>query len=305
MATLVMPEPNARWSSMTIDRYAALEWATGVKVVKIGDLWWQQVRPFFYRPLLPFKKYDLQRTTDGFSRIATFQHAVEGGQSRNSYLNPLVFEEPRAYDMKKLPYNVQKHIKKALKNNVTVSRIVDEKEFSESAYPCYLSFYERTKYAFAASRRHKNGFSRWSHALFQFPETVVLGAFAGRDLLSFEIGCLVEDTFILRTLVNSDKALKLGASDLLLHSYRISVREQPNIRTIYEGMLGQRSGISEFYLVRGARALALPAFLHMHPALLWLIRRTNKNTYERLIGLGNDSPLSYSSRPSDHRQKAS
>ena len=294
MATLVMPELSPRWSSMTIDRYAALERATGSKVVKIGDLWWQQVRPFFYRPLLPFKKYDLQRTTeDGFSRIAAFQHAVEDGQSRNSYLNPIVFEEARAYDMKKLPYNAQKHIKKALKNNVTVSRIVDEKEFSESAYPCYLSFYERTKYAFAASRRHRDGFSHWSHALFQFPETVVLGAFAGRELLSFEIGCLVEDTFILKTLVNSDKALKLGAPDLLLHGYRISVREQPNIRTIYDSLLGQRSGINEFYLVRGARVLALPAFLHMHPALLWLTRRTNKNTYERLLGLGKDSPLLY------------
>jgi hypothetical protein len=155
-----------------------------------------------------------------------------------------------------------------------------------------------------AKAEHEDGFSRWSHALFQFPETVVLGAFAGRDM-SFEIGCLVEDTFILKTLVNSDKALKLGAPDLLLHSYRISVREQPNIRGIYASMLGQRSGINEFYLVRGARVLALPAFLHMHPALLWLTRRTSKNTYERLLGFERDSLPPYSSRPAGPRQKAS
>jgi hypothetical protein len=304
MPKLATPTLNAGWSSMTIERYATLERATGVKAVKVGDIWWQQVRPFFYRPLLPFKRFDLKLMIDGFTKFGAFQYAVEDGQSCNSYLNPIIFDEPHNDDIKKLPYNAQKHVKKALKNNLTVSRIVDEKEFSEIAYPCYLSFYERTKYGFDANRRHKDGFSRWSHAVFQFPETVILGAFADRELISFEIGCLVEDTFILKTLVNSDKALKLGASDLLLHSYRISVREQPNIHLIYDSMLGQRSGINEFYLVRGARVLALPAFLHMHPALLWLIRKAKKGIYARLFGLGNEELLCCPSRPAGHRQHA-
>jgi hypothetical protein len=288
---------------MTVDRYAALERATGIKVVKVGDIWWQQVRPFLYRPLLPFRKYDLKKTEDGFAGIGAFQYGVEDGQPSNSYLNPIVFDEPHNYDLKMLRYNVQKHVKKALKNGVTVSRIVDEKEFCESAYPCYVSFYERTKYAFDASRRQKDGFSRWAHALFQFHEMVVLGAFAGRELVSFEIGCLVEDTFILKTLVNSDKALKLGAPDLLLHTYRTGVCEQPNINTIYDSMLGQSSGINEYYIVRGARVLALPAFLHMHPALLWLIRKANKGIHKRLLGLDNEE-LVGCPRPASDQQHA-
>jgi hypothetical protein len=241
---------------------------------------------------------------DGFKRIGAFQYGVEDGQSYNSYLNPIIFDEPRNYDIKKLRYNVQKHIKKALKNNVTVSRIVDEREFSESAYPCYVSFYERTKYAFDRSRRQKDGFSRWSHALFQFPEIVVLGAFAGRELVSFEIGCLVEDTLILKTLVNSDKALKLGAPDLLLHTYRMNSCEQPRIRTIYDSMLGQSPGINEYYVIRGARVLALPAFLNIHPAILWLIRKANTSIYERLRGLGKDELFCDPPRPAGHSQPA-
>ncbi len=279
---------------MIIDRYAALERATGTNVVKVGDIWWQQVRPFLYRPLLPFKKYDLKNATEGFKRIGALQHGVADGQSYDSYLNPIVFDELQNYDMKNLRYNVRKHIKKALRNDVTVSRIVDEREFSENAYPCYVSFYERTKYAFDTSRRQKDRFSRWSHALFEFPETVVLGAFAGRELVSFEISCLVEDTLVLKTLVNSAKALKLGAPDLLLHTYRISTREQPQIHAIYVGMLGQSPGINEYYFIRGARVLALPAFLHMHRALLWLVRKANKSIYGRLHGLANDELLAKS-----------
>ena len=117
--------------------------------------------------------------------------AVEDGQANNSFLNPIVFDELRDYDITKLRYSVQKHIKKALKNDVTVSRIIDEREFCEVAYPCYVSFYERTKYAFDPGRRHKEGFSRWARAVFQFPETLVFGAFAGPELVSFKIACLV------------------------------------------------------------------------------------------------------------------
>jgi hypothetical protein len=276
------------WQSMTIDRYAAFERATSVKVVKAGDIWWHQVRPLLYRPLLPFKKYELKKTTEEFDRIGAFQHGVEDGQAHNSYLNPIIFDDVHNYEINTLPYSVRKHIKKALKNDVTVSRIVDEEEFKETAYPCYVSFYERTRYGFDRSRRTREGFSRWARTLFQFPETVILGAFLGRELVSYEIACLVEDTLFLKTLVNSDKALRLGAADLLLHSYRTSCREQPSIRAIYDSMLGQSPGINEYYLVRGARVLALPAVLHVHPLLEWLIKKVNTGIYKRLLGLSND-----------------
>src|ERR1700690_663554 len=273
--------------SMTIDRYAAFERVTEMKVVKLGDIWWHRVRPFLYRPLLPFKKYDRKNATEGFGRIGVFQYGVEDGQSYNSYLNPIIFDELQSYEMKNLRYSVRKHINKALKHDVTVSRIADEREFFEKGYPCYLSFYERTKYGFDKNRRQKDGFLRWCRALFQFPEIVIHGASAGGELLSFEISCLVEDTLILKTLVNSDKAVKVGAPDLLLHAYRTSCREQPEIQIIYDSMFGQSSGINECYLIRGARVLALPARLRIHPALLWLIKKGNNRIYERLLGLGS------------------
>jgi hypothetical protein len=285
MATSDILKLDAPWQSMTIDRYAAFERETGMKVVKIGDIWWHQVRPFLYRPLLPYKKYDLRKTTRDFNRIGAFQYGVEDGQACNSHLNPIIFDELHNYDMDKLAYSARKHIKKAMKNDVTVSRIIDEREFSENAYPCFVSFYERTRYGFDRSRRTRDGFSRWARTVFQFPEAVILGAFAGQGLVSYEISCLVEDTLCLKTLVNSDKALKLGAADLLLHTHRLWSREQPEIHAIYDSVLGQRSGVNEFYLVRGARVLALPADLHMHPVLRWLIQKGNKTIYGRLLGL--------------------
>jgi hypothetical protein len=287
MPPLTAPElspPRSSWLRMSVDRYAALERATAVKVVKKGNIWWHQIRPFLYRPLLPFKKYDLKTAREGFSKISAFQHCVEDGQPHNSCLNPVVFDELHSYDLKNMPGNVQRHVKKALRNRVTVSRIVDEREFSEKAYPVYLSFYERTKYGFDPSRRRKNGFSRWAHAVFKFHEAVVLGAFAGQELVGFEISCLIENTLILKTIVHSQRALRLGCPDLLLHHYRISALEQPDIHAIYDSMLAGNPGINEFKIVRGAKVLALPAFLNIHPIVLWWLKNTTESIYSRLHG---------------------
>jgi hypothetical protein len=275
------------WRSMLPGRYAAFELATAIKVVKIRDIWWQQVRPFLFRPLLPYKQYD-SKIINGLTGRGILQFGVVEGQKHNSYLNPIVFDDIRKYEMAKLRYSAQKHIKKALKNNLTVSRITDEDEFVRKGYPTYLSFYQRTRYGFDTSRRTPEGFARWGHSLFQFPEAVVLGAFAGDELLSFEISCLVETTLILKTLVNSDKALKLGAPDLLLHAFRTSCRDTPHIHSIYDSMLGQVSGINDYYLIRGARVLAVPAMLSVPAPLLSLLRKANRRIYGRLVGLSED-----------------
>jgi hypothetical protein len=273
---------------MSVERYAAFEQATRVSVVRIGNLWWQESRPFFYRPLLPFKKYDSTAVRKQFNRIGIFQHAVEDGQSSNSYLNPCLFEKPRDYDVRRLHDNARRSLKKALRSPITVRRVLDEGEFSENGYPAYLSFYQRTKYGFDTGRREKSNFAQWSHSIFRFPEAVILGAFVGEELVSFEISCLVENTLILKTRVTSDKALKLNASDLLLHYFRSAAQDQVDIHRIYDSMMSENSGLNKYKMMRGATVIALPAFLHIHPGILWLIKKANCDAHERLRGLNNE-----------------
>jgi hypothetical protein len=272
---------------MTLERYAAFELATGGTAIKAGDIWWHQVRPFLYRPLLPFKAYDSTDVGE-IRRIGAFQHAVLNGQAHDTYLNPIVFDELHAYDIKTLRKGVRGQIKKALQSAVTVSRIVDEDEFCEKGYPAYLSFFERTRYSFEAGRRQKEGFARWARTVLEFNEVVVLGSFAGSELLSFEISCLVEGALILVTIVNSGEALRLCVPDLLLHFTRTSAGRQPEIRMIFDSMLTQSRGINEFKLLRGARVLALPARLHMPRPLVWLVRRSSPSVYSRLHGFDAD-----------------
>jgi hypothetical protein len=271
------------WSPMTIERYAALEHSTGVRICRRNNLWWRRVRPFFYRPLLPFKKYDVGEASVSLGRLGVIQYPVGDCQPHNSYLNPVVFDDVRSYDMKSLCKSVRQQIRNALRHEIRVVRCLDQKRFCEKGFPVYLSFYERTRYEFDKGRRKRQLFDEWVSCLFRFPEVVILGAFAGQDLLAFHVSCLVEDVLVVKTIANSRKGLEVSASDLLLDYLRASARDQQEINVIYDGSF-RDSGVVRFKLLRGARVLSLPAFLRLHPAALWLINKTSKGISRQLQG---------------------
>jgi hypothetical protein len=275
------------WPPMSVERFAALEGAAGLKISKQSDIYWREVRPFFYRPLAPFCKYDPQKTKRQFRLLAAFQHAVTEGQPSNSYLNFIVFDDLRNYDPGKLHRNAQRNLKAAKKNNLTAARISEEKEFVERGYELYLSFYKRAKYKFATHRTRKEGFAEWAHSLFQFPDMIVLGAYQGDELLGFEMSCRVQDTVVLKTMVHSDKGLELRAPDLILHQWRVAAREDPGIAMIYDSGLSTR-GIDEYKLRRGAKVVAEPAYLHANPVLLGVVKKFGRDNYKRLVGFAPD-----------------
>lgn len=277
--------PSISWPTMSIERYAAFEQSLGAKVLRTGDIWWIQIRPFFYRPLLPFMRYDSEQVKGLVGNRGVFQHAVMESQPHNSYLNPIIFDDLRSYDHRLLRKNVRGSLRKAMASGATVRRIIDEAEFCEKAYPTYLSFYERTKYSYAEGRRERTEFSRWAHALFQFRDSVILGVFAEGELVAFALTFLVDKTLIIKMVVTSDTALKFEASDLLLHHCRTSAVGRTDIDLISYGMLCSNTSLNRYKTRRGARVLALPSLTHINPILLWSIKKTSRKVYSKLYGL--------------------
>ena len=43
------------WESLTVDEFAEYRREEGMKLVKLDGIWWAEVRPFFFRPLFPFR----------------------------------------------------------------------------------------------------------------------------------------------------------------------------------------------------------------------------------------------------------
>jgi hypothetical protein len=170
-----------------------------------------------------------------------------------------------------------------MKHGITVSHITNAAEFAEPAYPVYCSFYHRTHYGFRSDRVRKEAFRDWVRTLFQFPEVVVLAASTPTEMVAFSICFLVDDVIIGKSLVTSDKALDMAASDALYHACRMAARES-SATLIYEGLMNQNPGLNKFKVDRGARILALPSIIRAPDLLLQCMHRFIPNGYSRMVG---------------------
>jgi hypothetical protein len=257
---------------MSPERYAALELSSGVRIIKQGDVYWRRVRPFFYRPLFPFLRYDSISINESFRKLAACQYAVREGQPNNSFLNLITYDEIRSYDAEKLHRGPAKNLAFAIEHGLQVRRLFDDRDFCVQGYRAYLSFYNRTKYRFAKNRTDQEGFEHWAKTLSRFPELVVLGAFLGPSLVGFGIACAVEGTVIIKTAVHSDLGLELRSPDLLLHLWRLAARNDSKVRASLSYLSGPR-----FSSKRTGRPNSLAGyFLHDRAHSSTLFLTTNK-----------------------------
>ena len=268
---------------MSVDEYAAFEKSKGVSVTCVGGMWWRSVRSFFYRPLIPFvelapntMRYPLLHVIGGV------QHGVAHGHPVNSTLNYFIYDQLQDYAVKSLPKDLRWHIKRGLKN-FTIRPIIDEAEFIEQAYPCYLSFYKRTQYAHRADRRQQRRFTQWARNLFRFPKTLKLGAYQDGKLAAVLVSCFVENDIHLSTYFSDTAYLKLSISDALFHA----VRELAAMTTAEHIFVGWHSGIKgldEFKVLRGCKLIEKPAYFKINGLALYLLKHFRSSEYQKLVG---------------------
>ena len=167
---------------MSADEYAAMQLAFGGKLIESGGVWWRQVRPLFYRPLLVYRELhpETLRYPSG-SLVGGAQHAVPEGVRANSSLNLLLFEDPGNYSLEGLTRNKRYQLRWATRT-CAVRRITDVDNLIAEAHPVYLSFYERTKYGYKQERTDEQHFAAWARTLFSFPKVLVLGAYRQEEL---------------------------------------------------------------------------------------------------------------------------
>jgi len=273
------------WKPMSIDEYADYESGNGATLVKVDDVWWRAVRPFFYRPLFPF-----QRLAPGTvkppspSRLLGYQHPVPEGEPSNSFLNAVVFEDIHGYSLDTLKKDKRYNIKKALKH-LSVKRIEDYREFVEGGYSVYLAFFDRTRYKWKSDRIHRQAYVKWATNVFRFPQIVTHGVYRDGTLSAVNISYRVEDVIFDAAFFSTTEALRMGSSELTWHVIREQAAAVRDARCIYEGPLLGNKGLDESKLFRGCTIRCQPAFLSMNPLVLFLLKRAGKTAYEKLAGM--------------------
>jgi hypothetical protein len=54
------------WQSMTVEEFARFRRSLGERVIPANGVFWRQVRPLFYRPLLPYQEYPSKSVSGPF-----------------------------------------------------------------------------------------------------------------------------------------------------------------------------------------------------------------------------------------------
>ena len=269
--------------SMTVAEYAAYEQAMGARVLEAGGVWWRQVRPFFYRPLIPFQALDPDRVQPPrAARWGGFQHVVGDLARANSRITLLLFRRANEYRLESL--EKKRQVRTAMKY-FQVQQLLEPELLAREGHAVYLEFRRRTGYSYRADREDPERFAAWAAAVVQTPKVLVWGAIEAGVLQAVAVGVPVEGTLFYTTFFARERALKLHGASLMLHTARAHAAAC-GWDEIYAGMRkpGREASVDEFYLQRGCEAVSLPARYCLNPLIASGLRLLMPRYMDRITG---------------------
>jgi hypothetical protein len=261
---------------MSPAEYSAVQRELGAKVVSQNGIFWRRVRPFFYRPILPFQEISRAEMLTSFHWPCGFQHVLAGGEPANSMMHFIMLDQLQAYALGDLGRRRQQLIRQAARQ-FEVRPVRDLREFKEQGFRVYQSFYDRTGYGYRKDRKSQAGFHQWAETIFRQPKVILLGGYGAAGLVGLSCSFWVDRTLVYASLFCETEALKKNLGELMFHQLRMLAAQEPRIAEILVRNYQMGNSLDHYYLLRGAKLVSKPARLVM-PALIrtgikWFLRR--------------------------------
>jgi len=270
------------WEPMSVDELAAYQQACGVRAVKIGDTWWIEPRPFFFRTLFPLAELD-----PGFSRyplqhlVGGVLHLVPDGTPANSQMKLFLYDRLDEYAPETLPAK-QKWVIKKSTENFRAERITDLHRFVETAFPIYQSFYQRTQYSYKKERSELAAFAAWSQTLFRHPKILILGAYHGDRLAAVDISYQVRNLIIDDVFFSDTESQGMRVTDFVVHTLR-ELAAGSGAQYLFRGFPCGKQSLDESKLRRGCKIFTIPAHCRVNPVALYVGKLFMNESYRKLM----------------------
>ena len=245
---------------MTSAEYAAVERGLGAKISERNGIFWRQVRPFFFRPVLPTQEFSAPEVSLPFGWPNGFQHALPVGATANSQMNFLMLDGLRDYSSEQLGRR-RKQLVRSASQLFQVRPLRDLREFQEQGFKAYRSFYNRTGYTHRADRKDEKSFHEWAEKVFSNPKVILLGGYGADGLVGVSRSYLVGATLVYATLFCETESLKKNLGELMFHELRMLAAGDPRIAEIFVRHYQNGNSLDQFYLLRGCKLVSKPARL--------------------------------------------
>ena len=269
-----------------LGEYAGACRQAGQRLILCGTSWWREVRPCFFRPLLPF--VDVPSGATGLpwrALLGGSQYAVSQADPRaNSWLSYLAFERAQGYNIHCLNPRLRSYVRAAEKRFVI--KPLGRGEFKELAHPIYVEFYERTGYGYLAKRVNRIHFEGWADAEFSDGGLVGLGAWEAGSLVAASLSRVVGEAWVYSSFFATNNAIRGQVANLMLHHARCLAAAVDGVSMVYVGMRksGEARSVDAFYMHRGALPVRRPAILTVNPLVEWTMRRFRPSLWQHIEG---------------------
>jgi hypothetical protein len=268
------------WEPMSVDEFASYKREDGMKLVKTDGIWWAEVRPFFFRPLFPFREIEpWSRRYPVKAFIGGFMHLVPASVPATSCLKVNVYDDLPNYSLDILSSKRRKVTKDALAR-FSARAITDVDEFAETAYDVYKVFYQRTNYWYQNERIKKDCFCLWAKRLFAHDKVSVTGVYLDDKLSAVETSFRVEDIIFGDNLFTDDVSLRLNVVDFIMHRLR-EAAAATDARYFFSGLPTGVESLDNSKTKRGCTLLSLPAYCKINPLALSLAKHLMKDSYRK------------------------
>jgi len=270
------------WDSMTVDEFAEYRRGEGMKLEKIDGIWWAEVRPFFFRPLFPFRKikpWSKRYPPKAF--LGGFMHVAPPSDETRSCLNFHVYDNLQNYSTDMLSSKRRKVLRHCNKI-FSVKTIPDPEEFVSTAYPVYKIFYERTNYWYQNERILKENFTTWANNLYSYPKISKNGIYLGNKLSAVETSFRIEDVIFGDNLFADDASLNLDVIDFIVHTVRESAADT-DAGYFFSSLPTGVTTLDSSKRKRGCKLLSLPAYCKINPVALYFAKLFMKDSYHKLM----------------------
>jgi len=268
---------------MSLHEYAAMAASLGDHLVLVDAVYWRRVRPFFYRPLIPFQVLSLESPKPNTALFGGVQHAVPLGCPSNSVMEFIMTELAGDYELSELEKKDAWAARSAAKR-FAIRPITCKTDFDLYGHGVYLDFLQRTRYSYKSERRDPAKFAEWSKAVFAYPKSLILGAYEGNQLCAVGISYAAMDTAYYATFFATKYALGRHVSDLMLHHTRMAAKQTHGIRNLFATMRHGVSGPENFYLHRGFKVKSMPAMFHSNRLTSVTLHYLFRRQYQQIVG---------------------
>ncbi|MFB3924911.1 MAG: hypothetical protein ACE14T_02565 [Syntrophales bacterium] len=275
---------SVHFQKMSIDEYADLERKNGSRILQSGGIFWQEVRPFFFRPLYPLSAIPRGSAKPPWSSgLIGFQHMIPDPSAANSRMNFFVLDNLRGYSIRTLRHKYRASLKKAHRHLV-VKLIDDHEELISAGHRIYTAFFKRTHYGWKGDRIDRASFEKWADIFYYHPKVLLFGTYHEKGLCSINIAYQVEDIVFFATSFGDPEALRAKGPELALHWVREAARGCDSAKYIFMGSPSIRQGLDDFKIRRGCTLLSVPAYYRINPVALFLVKMLSPSNYRKLVG---------------------